>query len=115
VLIWSREVPGRSPQFSREEILREAPWEAREIAVQSLRAYGSASFAATHTFPAALLSFGSFSPEAKAQIIRFCKHRITSAKIESFNAHISRVMHKACGIANLDSLCLKLRQASLQT
>jgi transposase len=52
--------------------------------------------------------------EAKAQIISYCKHRLTSARIESFNAHISRVMHKACGVANLDYLWLKLRQASLQ-
>jgi len=52
--------------------------------------------------------------EAKAHIISYCKHRITSAKIESFNAQISRVMHKACGVSNLDYLWLKLRQASLQ-
>jgi transposase len=51
---------------------------------------------------------------AKAQIISSCQHRITSAKIESFNAQISRVMHKACGVSNLDYLWLKLRQASLQ-
>ena len=52
--------------------------------------------------------------EAKAQIVSFCKHQLTSAKIESFNAQISRVIHKACGVANLDYLWLKLRQASLQ-
>ena len=52
--------------------------------------------------------------EAKAQIISFCKHQITSAKIESFNAQISRVIHKACGVSSLDYLWLKLRQASLQ-
>ncbi|MDQ3565881.1 MAG: ISL3 family transposase [Pseudomonadota bacterium] len=52
--------------------------------------------------------------EAKEQIVSFCKHQLTSAKIESFNALISRVIHKACGISNLDYLWLKLRQASLQ-
>lgn len=52
--------------------------------------------------------------EAKDEIVSFCKHQLTSAKIESFNATISRVIHKACGISNLDYLWLKLRQASLQ-
>ena len=52
--------------------------------------------------------------EAKAQVISFCKHQITSAKIESFNAQISRVIHKAGGVSSLDYLWLKLRQASLQ-
>ena len=52
--------------------------------------------------------------EAKDQIVSFCKHQLTSAKIESFNAQISRVIHKACGITSLDYLWLKLRQASLQ-
>jgi transposase len=51
---------------------------------------------------------------AKDQILSFCKHRITSAKIEAFNNIISRVIHKACGVSNLDYLFLKLRQESLQ-
>jgi transposase len=52
--------------------------------------------------------------EAKDQILSFCKHRITSAKIEAFNNIVSRVIHKACGVSNLDYLFLKLRQESLQ-
>lgn len=52
--------------------------------------------------------------KAKDQIISFCKHQITSARIESFNATIQRVIQKSCGISNLDYLWLKLRQISLQ-
>lgn len=51
---------------------------------------------------------------AKEQILNFCEHRITSARIEAFNTIVSRVIHKACGVANLDFLFLKLRQESLQ-
>ena len=51
---------------------------------------------------------------AKQQILNFCEHRITSARIEAFNTIVSRVIHKACGVANLDFLFLKLRQESLQ-
>jgi transposase len=52
--------------------------------------------------------------KAKEQILNFCQHRITSARIEAFNTIVSRVIHKACGVANLDFLFLKLRQESLQ-
>ena len=51
---------------------------------------------------------------AEGQILNFCQHRITSARIEAFNTIVSRVIHKACGVANLDFLFLKLRQESLQ-
>jgi transposase len=51
---------------------------------------------------------------AKEQILNFCEHRITSARIEAFNTIVSRVIHKACGVANLDFLFLKLRQESLR-
>lgn len=52
--------------------------------------------------------------EVKDQILSFCKHRITSARIEAFNAVVARVVRKACGVSNLDYLFLKLRQESLQ-
>jgi transposase len=45
---------------------------------------------------------------AKEQILNFCEHRITSARIEAFNTIVSRVIHKACAVANLDFLFLKL-------
>lgn len=52
--------------------------------------------------------------EAKDQILAYCEHRITSAKIEAFNAAVARVVTKACGVSNLDYLFLKLRQECLQ-
>lgn len=61
-----------------------------------------------------LARFAKGLAEAKDQILSFCKHRITSAKIEAFNNIVSRVIHKACGVSNLDYLFLKLRQESLQ-
>ena len=63
---------------------------------------------------AELIRFAHGLCEAKEQILNFCQHRITSARIEAFNTTVSRVIHKACGVANLDFLFLKLRQASLQ-
>lgn len=63
---------------------------------------------------AELQRFARGLTEAKEQILNFCEHRITSARIEAFNTIVSRVMHKACGVTNLDFLFLKLRQESLQ-
>lgn len=61
-----------------------------------------------------LKRFANGLAEAKEQILNFCQHRITSARIEAFNTIVSRVLHKACGVSNLDFLFLKLRQESLQ-
>jgi transposase len=58
--------------------------------------------------------FANGLTEAKEQILNFCKHRITSARIEAFNTIVSRVLRKACGISNIEFLFLKLRQESLQ-
>ena len=63
---------------------------------------------------AELKRFANGLVEAKEQILNFCQHRITSARIEAFNTLVSRVIHKACGVSNLDYLFLKLRQESLQ-
>lgn len=63
---------------------------------------------------AELKRFANGLVEAKEQILNFCQHRITSARIEAFNTIVSRVIHKACGVSNLDVLFLKLRQESLQ-
>lgn len=62
-----------------------------------------------------LTRFANGLLEAKEQITNFCKHPITSARLESFNATVSRIIHKACGITNLDYLFLKLRQESLKS
>ncbi|MFO8011682.1 MAG: transposase [Phycisphaerae bacterium] len=50
---------------------------------------------------------------AEDEILNFCKHRITLGPLEGFNNLISRIMHRACGVTNLDYLFLKLRQESL--
>jgi transposase len=63
---------------------------------------------------AELRRFANSLLEAMELILNFCQHRITSAGIEAFNTIVSRVSHKACGVANLDFLFLKLRQQSLQ-
>lgn len=46
-------------------------------------------------------------------ILAFCKHRITSAKIEAFNATIGRIVRRACGYRDLEYLYLKIRQEAL--
>jgi transposase len=61
-----------------------------------------------------LARFAKGLEEAKDHILSFCKHRLTSARIEAFNNIVSRVIHKACGVSNLDYLFLKLRQESLR-
>ena len=46
-------------------------------------------------------------------LLSYCKHKITSAKIESFNASIKRIIRKACGYRDMDYLYLKIRQEAL--
>ena len=43
-------------------------------------------------------------------VLNYCKYRVTSGRIEGFNNVISRVLHRACGVQDLDYLFLKLRQ-----
>ncbi len=59
--------------------------------------------------------FATSLTKAKDHIIAFCKWPITTARLESFNAAVSRVLYKSCGIRNLDYLYLKLRQVSSNT
>lgn len=54
-------------------------------------------------------SFG----KVKDEIVNFCKHPITTGPLESFNNTVSRIIHRACGVKNMDYLFLKLRQKSL--
>ncbi len=63
---------------------------------------------------AELERFAGGLSEAQEQILNFRQHRITSARIEAFNTLVSRVIHKACGVSDLDHLFLKLRQKSLR-
>lgn len=47
------------------------------------------------------------------RVCGFVKHGLTSGLIEGFNNLISRIIHKACGIRDLDYLELKLRHHSV--
>ena len=62
----------------------------------------------------ALRAFGRRLLKAKDEILNFCKHHITIGPLEGFNNTISRIIHRACGVTNLDYLFLKLRQESLE-
>jgi transposase len=48
-----------------------------------------------------------------ARVCGFVKHGLTSGMIEGFNNLVARIVHKACGIRNLDYLELKLRHHSI--
>ena len=63
---------------------------------------------------AELERFAGGPSEAQKQILNFRQHRITSARIKAFNTLASRVIHKACGVSDLEHLFLKLRQQSLR-
>ena len=47
------------------------------------------------------------------EVVNYCKHRITTGRLEGFNNTISRIIHRACGVRDMDYLFLKLRQESL--
>ena len=62
-----------------------------------------------------LRRFGRSLLRAKDEILNFCKHRITLGPLEAFNNVVSRIIHRACGVRDLDYLFLKLRQESLES
>jgi transposase len=57
-----------------------------------------------------LIRFAKGLNKARDGLLSYCKHQITSAKIESFNATIKRIIRKACGYRDMDYLYLKIRQ-----
>lgn len=57
-----------------------------------------------------LIRFAKGLNRARDGLLSYCKHQITSAKIESFNATIKRIIRKACGYRDMDYLYLKIRQ-----
>lgn len=63
---------------------------------------------------AAVKTFGRGLLRAEQEILNFCKHRITTGPLESFNNTASRIIHRACGVQDLDYLFLKLRQESIE-
>jgi len=60
-----------------------------------------------------LIRFAKGLNRARDGLLSYCKHQITSAKIESFNATIKRIIRKACGYRDMDYLYLKIRQEAL--
>jgi len=60
-----------------------------------------------------LTRFAKGLNRARDGLLSYCKHQITSAKIESFNATIKRIIRKACGYRDMDYLYLKIRQEAL--
>lgn len=61
----------------------------------------------------ALTQFAKGVLKAKDEILNYCRYPLTCGPLEAFNNVISRILHRACGIRNLDYLFLKLRQESL--
>jgi transposase len=61
----------------------------------------------------ALRKFARSLLRAKQEVLNYCKHRITTGRLEGFNNTVSRIVHRACGMQDLDYLFLKLRQESL--
>ena len=60
-----------------------------------------------------LVKFAQGLDRDRKEILSFIRHRITSAKLESFNATIARIVRRACGYTDLDYLFLKIRQEGL--
>ena len=61
-----------------------------------------------------LLKFAKGLNRDRNEILSFIRHRITSAKLEAFNATIARIIKRACGYRDLDYLFLKIRQEAVQ-
>ena len=61
----------------------------------------------------AVRAFGRSLLKAKDEVPNYVKHHITTGPPEGFNNTISRIIHRACGLRNMDYLFLKLRQESL--
>jgi transposase len=51
----------------------------------------------------------------REELLSCCKYKVASAKIESFNATIKRIIRKACGYQDMQYLYLKIRQEALAT
>jgi transposase len=62
----------------------------------------------------ALRKFGRSLLRAKHEVLNYCKHRITTARLEAFNNTVSRLIPRACGVRDMGYLFLKLRQESLR-
>lgn len=50
---------------------------------------------------------------AKDEIIAFCRYPFTNARLEGFNNVVSRLLHRTCGVHDLQYLYLRLRQETV--
>lgn len=57
-----------------------------------------------------LIKFAKGIDRDRNEILAWIKHRVTSAKLEAFNATINRIVKRACGYRDLEYLYLKIRQ-----
>ena len=51
--------------------------------------------------------------KSSEQIVSYVKHKITSGKIEGFNNQIARVIHRSCGVRDLEYLFMRLRHTAV--
>jgi len=51
--------------------------------------------------------------KSASEIVSYIKHKITSGKIEGTNNLISRIVHRSCGVQDLDYLYARLRHDSV--
>lgn len=89
-LVWTYTKPGWAKRYLRQWI-----WWVEESGI------------------APLIRFAKGIERDIERVAAWCKHRITNARIESFNSVVSRIIFKARGIRSLEYLYLKLRQESL--
>lgn len=89
-LVWTYTKPGWARRYLRQWI-----WWVEESGI------------------APLIRFAKGIEREIERVVAWCKHRITNARIESFNSVVSRIIFKARGIRSLEYLYLKLRQESL--
>ena len=62
----------------------------------------------------AVRKFGRSPMRAEEEVLNFCRHRITTGRLEGFNNIVSRIVHRARGIRSLDYPSIKLPQESLE-
>lgn len=64
---------------------------------------------------APLIAFAEAIWRDREEVLAYCRHPITTARLESFNNTVSRLVHRACGHKDLDYLFLKVRQESINS
>ena len=63
---------------------------------------------------APVLRFAKGLSKVVDEVVNYTRHGITNGLLEGFNNQVSRIIHRACGVRNMDYLFLKLRQLSIE-